>query len=270
MNIETDGKALFEQKLPEIEKAVRAVAGRHRLSVEDGQELYSLTMLKLIQRDYAVLRAFGNQSSWGTYLTSVARRVWLDHRNRELGKWRPCARVRRLGALAIQLDRSINRDGMTPQDAIAQLRLTHRAESITKLKSLARKVPRRCNRRMIPLKPDMPIAARTPAYAPWEQKQAMARLRAALRSAFRDLSDQERKLLWLRFAKSWTIKRIADHTGLAPRSLYRQFQNILRRLRRSLETTGLSWEEIRRARDLSTLCLQADLQGISQEHDRAP
>lgn len=269
MNIETDGRALLETRLPEVKRAVRSVSRRFRLNIEDGQELYSLTLLKLIQEDHAVLRAFTGHSSWSTYLNAVAGRVWLDHRNRELGKWRPSAKARRLGPTAVLLDRCINRDGLTPREAIHRLKMDGEAQSADQLWSWVGQLPHRRVRRMVPLEPDMASTNPTTGGLPWERRRVMLRLRAVLRSAFQDLSDQERHLLRLRFAKSWTVRKIANQLDAEPRSLYRKFQKIFCHLRKSIESTGLDWDEIRQAWDLSVLELQADLLIASQATGKA-
>ena len=103
------GEELLSQRLGQIEEIVRAVAAQHRLSFEERQELYSMTMLKMVQDDCAILRNFQGRSRWRTYLMVIVQRVLLDYRVKKWGRWRPCARAQRLGKTAIALDRRINR-----------------------------------------------------------------------------------------------------------------------------------------------------------------
>ncbi len=236
-------RALFVELIPEIEKAVRTVSCRKRLDREERQELYSSTMLKIIQDDFAVLRSYQGRSRWSTYFTIVAQRVLLDQWNRRLGKWRPSAAARRLGLNGIALDRLLNRDGLSGPEAVDQLIRCGARESRQTLYRWVRRLPRRSKRRFVPLEQATQATQATQA-EPLEEKTMTSELHRTLTHALRDLSEQERRLLWLRFGKSWTIPRIAKNLGAEPRRLYREFQSIFRRLRRRLEGAGLSWRDV--------------------------
>ena len=60
-----------------------------------------------------------------TYLTVVIHRLFLDYRIRLWGKWRPSAEAKRLGAVAIALERLIVRDGWSFEQAVEVLRTNH-------------------------------------------------------------------------------------------------------------------------------------------------
>lgn len=243
------GEELFTRYFRQIEKIVGAVAARQRLSADESQELYSLVMLKLVQDDYAILRGFQGKSSWSTYLTVVVQRVLLDHRVKEWGRWRPCAVARRLGTTAVELDRRINRDGLEPAEAIREMLARGVDETAGELERLAERIPRSPPRRCIRSGSErlQALADRETAdqrVEAAERRRVAASLNAALASALRDLPDQERELLDLRFGQGFTVRRIAASRNLAERPLYRRFESILRRLRRRLERIGLSWSEV--------------------------
>lgn len=216
-------------------------------------ELYSLVMLKVVQNDYAVLRDFQGRSRWGTFLTVMIQRVLLDHRVQEWGRWRPCVQARRLGSTAVQLDQRINRDGLEPAEAIRELCVRGVAESTVELERLVDQIPRRPRRCFLPgdtylnrligqEKADGRIEAA-------ERHRTAVSLNRALIVALRDLPENERNLLGLRFGSGWTVRRIAASQNVEERSFYRYFDRILRRLRNRLEGLGLGWKEIAVALD---------------------
>lgn len=238
-------KALFLKLIPEIEKAVRTVAARQGLNWQERQELYSSTMLKIIQKDFAVLRAYQERCRWSTYFTTVVQRVQLDRQTRRQGRWRPSAEARRLGLTAIELDRGINRDGLIVEDIVERLIERGARQSRSTLRRWATQIPRRPTRRFVPLD-------RIPASKQGSQTTAGGTstddLRRALNEAFRELSDHERRLLRLRFIRGWTVRRIAKSLGIEPRPLYGEFQAVFRRIRQRLEQSGWQWRDIRAAR----------------------
>ncbi len=201
-SIRQTGEALFSQHHGQIESTVRAVAAHHRLSADERQELHGLVMLKVVQDDFSVLRRFQGKSTWGTYLRVIVQRVLLDQRIKKWGRWRPCARARQLGTKAVLLDRLINRDGLEPQEAIRRLSTRGVGESAGELERLAERIPRRPRRRFVPCDTHLEtVAGRERAdrrLEAAERRRIVARLKAALASAFQDLPEFDRRLLGMR------------------------------------------------------------------------
>ena len=119
------GESLFLAQLPVIETVIAHVSRRHHLASTEAKEFGSEVMLHFLERDYEVLRRFQGRSSLGTYLTVVIHRLFLDYRIRLSGKWRPSAEAKRLGAVAIALERLIVRDGWSFEQAVEVLRTNH-------------------------------------------------------------------------------------------------------------------------------------------------
>ncbi len=256
------GEELFSQRFQQLENIVRAVAARRRLNHDEGQELYSQVMLKVIQDDFAVLRRFRGTSRWSTYLTVIVQRVLLDHRVKEWGRWRPCARARRLGPTAVLLDRLIHRDGLEPAEAVCTLSTRGIGET-AELERLADQIPRRPRRRLvsgdthIDALVDEEQAGRRLESA--ECRRATVRLNETLTSVLQELPARDRDLLGLRFGHGWTVRRIAEKQHWEPRPLYRRFECILRRLRRRLERVGVGWKDVVAVLDGRDAGLEFDL-----------
>src|SRR5258708_6035165 len=107
--------------LPVVDKILDRTC--RRLRREDAEDLASHVRLRLIENDHAILRRFGGRSSWRTYLTVVIRRLVVDYRTHSWGKYRPSAQARRLGPAGMKLERLIQRDGFTADEAIASLEI---------------------------------------------------------------------------------------------------------------------------------------------------
>lgn len=242
------GEEMFLQHLDEIEDIVRRVAIRRRCNDDEAQELYSEVMLHLIEDDYAVLRRFRGTSTWSTYLTVVIQRLLLDLRAKAWGRWRPSAVARRLGAVAVELERRIERDGLEPSTVVRQMVTEGLAKGVAELERLAAQLPKRRTARGESTEISWE-SVQDPAHGEeWadavERRRRAAQLDASLGSALGGLSPHERMLLDLRFGRGWTVRRIAASRREKERPLYRRFEGILRRLRRCLVASGLSWHDI--------------------------
>lgn len=256
------GQELFNQHFQHIEEAIRGVAAQQRLSTDESKELYSLVMLKIVQGEYAVLRDFKGNSRWKTYLEVVVRRVLLDERVKQWGRWRPSAAARRLGPVAMELDRRINRDGKEPPEAIREL-LAGETTSLTELERLAARVPRRPRRRLvrgqIHLRTLVGHETADRRVVASESRRNATTLQIILSKALLALPHRDRVLLSMRFHRGWSVRRIATSQNVPERHLYRHFHRTLRHLRRHLERGGLDWGIIAAALDSRDVDLDIDL-----------
>lgn len=234
---------MFEANLPLIRDLLRRQCARHRLSREDGEDFSSYAMLRILEDDYAVLRRFAGRSTLRTYLTTVTCRLLLDYRNQQWGKWHASARAKCLGGTAVRLETLIQRDGCSPQEAVARL-LDASDESISPeaLIRLVDSIPQRLRRRFEG--PErligMPAAERADDRLLRAERATRAKqLRAALHRALQTLSREDRLILEMRFRDGITVRQIASTLQLESRLLYRRIERCLRRLRPCLEE-GLS------------------------------
>ncbi|MEM8998067.1 MAG: sigma-70 family RNA polymerase sigma factor [Acidobacteriota bacterium] len=242
----TPGRAIFDERFGEIEKAVATVARAHGLGSDEAGELYGDVMVKVVDRDYAVLREFGGRCRWSTYLYVVARRVLLDRRARRWGRWRPSAAARRLGPMAVALDRRLNRDGLDLAEAVADVRPA--APAGVDLEALAAQIPRRLPKARVDVETVLDTHAGPDGAAERveaaERGRAAVEVRRAVYAGLGALPEEERELLTLRFGRGYTVRRIARDGRLPERRLYARFQKIFRDLRRRLEAQGVGWNRV--------------------------
>ncbi|RMH16106.1 MAG: sigma-70 family RNA polymerase sigma factor [Acidobacteria bacterium] len=242
------GEERFIRLLPQIEERLaRAARG---LPAAEADDFRSFVLLKLIDGDYRILRAFRGRASERTFLTVVVRRLLLDYRNHRWGKWRPSAEARRLGPLAIELERLIHCRGWTPREAVAQLvARPDVGAGRRRLKRIADRLPQRPPRARLgeEVLARLPSASRADERLIDGERSALARrLEAALDGALRRLSAEARLLLKLRYHDGMSVRQIARALGREPRPLYRRYDRLRRRLRRRLEEAGVGWRQAAR------------------------
>jgi RNA polymerase sigma factor (sigma-70 family) len=243
-----DGQRLFLDNLSTIDRVIAAVARRHRLSTHEHEEFRSLVRLRLLEDDARVLRAFEQRSSLPTYLTIVISRIFLDFRNQEWGRWRPSAQARRLGAVAVLLDRLMTRDGYLIEEAIEILRTNHKiAMSDTEIRALWDALPRRHHTTLVGEEAAREVwAPEDPTSAPEFRDQTHSRQRVAqaLTHALSTLSAQDRLIVQLQFRHGVGATDLAQHFGLSKATFHRRVNRILTQLRTAFQSQNIDPQEV--------------------------
>lgn len=242
MNV-SEARRLYLRELPTIEAIVR-FACRRRGAGMDEEDFASIVKLKLIEDDYAVIRKFGGRSSFRTYLTIVIQRFLLDQRVREWGRWRPSAEAKRLGGLAITLERLLHRDGLTFEEACVVLEARTPQPSRSALEILAVRLPEPRRRPMHSGEPkegdatlDASVVER-PVFQRDREEIADHAIRV-LEDAISRLEAEERLILRLRYQEELTTVEVARSLGTTRKHLQRRIRRLLDVLRDALEARGL-------------------------------
>lgn len=248
-----DCRAWLDANSEQLCLVIARVCRRGRLAGPDFEEFRAATLLKFVERDYAVLRAFAGRSSLSTYLHSVVTRHLLDWRNARWGKWRPSEYARRTGPWAVQLERLTSRDGLTLAEAIRFMGGCARAEQARS--ALAALAPAAGRLRTEPRHRVKEVALEGIAlYSHESPDRALVRedlvkegrhVARSLRAVLTRLSPEERALLKMRFVDGVPIRDMAARLGVHPRPFYRRFANLLSALRCQLEREALDVECVR-------------------------
>lgn len=239
----------FIDALPIIDRVVAGLGRRHRLSSDEREELLGFVRLRLIEDDYAVLRRFEGRSRLATYLRTVITRLFLDERVKAWGRWRPSAQAVRLGATAVALERLLQRQHLSLDQAIETMRAADPQIDGSDLRALASRLPSRVGRHFV----DDDVLAHMPAPGPTPdvlvEHGAAGRLRAqvseALRGVTATLSPRARRLLRLRFVQGRSIADASRSLGCEQKPLYRELDRALAHLRCGLEARGISPAHVR-------------------------
>jgi RNA polymerase sigma factor (sigma-70 family) len=242
---------VFLEHLNLIDRVVRHIARRHHLAVPDADEFASVVRLRLVDRDYAVLRKFEGRSNLATYLTTVIERFYLDFCTAQWGKWRPSAAARRLGGYAVLLERMVIRDGYTFEEAVTTLHTNHQCSATREeLREICRQLPERSVRRMAGEEELAVVALRTGSLDALvdrsEEEEIAARIDTVLSGAIAALPPQDQLILRLRFENDLKIVEIARMVDLPAKPLYRQLANIVETLRANLSRHGVEASDIDR------------------------
>ncbi|MGH9176131.1 MAG: RNA polymerase sigma factor [Vicinamibacterales bacterium] len=233
----------YEQYIVPVNAVVARVARRYRLTDADSEDLRSDLWVKLLAERGRALRRFHGGSKIETYLNIVARNLLLDHRNKAWGKWHVSAAAVRGGALGEQLDRLISRDGLSVDAAEQCLRCAGLAPDSALVRRVAASLPIRHRRTFIGVESlvDQPADVASPYDRAClsERRAASGRVRTALASVLRTLSERDRLLLVWRYADGKSVADIARTWRVDVKCLYRDCDRLLSRLREALDAAGI-------------------------------
>ncbi len=235
---------VFLAWLDEIEVVTAFVCRRSHLSNGDVDDFRSHVKLKLLENDCGVLRKYRGHAAPATFLTIVIHRLLQDFQISRWGKWRPSARAKRLGPIAVLLERLVIRDQRPFEEACEVLRTNHDVKATTaELEAILAKLPRRPRRRFEgdEMLAEVAAAAGGPDARLIDRERRIVRqhLYEALRQALAQLAEQDRLIIMFRFQDGRTVREIADILGLEYKPLFRHIARLLSRLRRQLERDGI-------------------------------
>ena len=241
---------LFMDHLPHIDKVVAHLCRRHHFRKEECEDFRSHVHLELIEDDYDIFRKFQGRSSLKTYLTIVIQHLMQDYLNHLWGKWRPSAEAKRLGEVAIRLEKLL-RDGLSFDEAVQVLQTNHKVEmSWQDLAKMAARLPDRIPRRMEGEEGlrDLPAPKdRADTRSDEEEREAIRRkILAALEEVRKALPKEDQVILRMQ-GDGFTVVQISRFLGQDQqqrKQLYRRIQKILKELREELERRGFSKEDI--------------------------
>jgi RNA polymerase sigma factor (sigma-70 family) len=237
---------LFLIQLETIERAIHFACRRGSLRDEDAEDFASYVKVKLIEKDYAVIRKYERRSSFAAFMSVVVQRMLLDYRIGQWGKWHASAEARRMGEPAITIEAILYRDGRTIDEMMPVLIRRWPELARAEVESVVRRLPSRTPRlRAV----DLDSAGDTlaflgacdddPTFA--SERSALARRVAIIvRSTLRDLEEHDRLIFRLRFEGGLSVADVSRVLRIEQKPLYRRLQRALMRLRKRLEAAGVS------------------------------
>jgi RNA polymerase sigma factor (sigma-70 family) len=245
MTTDDDERPTPEQ-LELLDGVIRHVARTGRLQPQHIEDFSQSVHVKLLERNYNVFTRFDGRSSLRTFLTVVVRRLLLDWRNAVQGKWRSSTAATRLGAAAVSLERLIYRDALHASEAIQVLRSRGCVESTADLRDLCDKLPKRTPKRMVSDErlADLCHTAFEDPIDAARRNQSRRQAFALLAKIIRELPPEDRWLLRVRYQRTQSLQSLAGVLQVDPKVLYRRCDRVVRSLRRSLESAGVSGSQI--------------------------
>jgi len=243
-------EALFLAHLEVIDAAIAQVCRRNHLSTAEAGDFASEVHLRLLERQGDPLKRFEGRSSLHTYLVVVVQRLYLDYRNRQWGKWRPSAEARRLGPLAVLVERLVVREGYTFDQVSETLRTNYRVEVTDAIREFYVKVAGRMPARQFVAESE---AVEVPSGWPppgenvlrAEQGFRAKQVRTMLDRLKQALPAEDQVILRMHFEDGFRVADIARTLQLNQKRLYPRLEQLLARLRDGLIGAGIGREEVR-------------------------
>lgn len=257
---------LLTSHLPLIERAIAFACGRYGFSPDDLADFSSVVMLRLIDNDYAVVRAYEGRSSFTTFIGIVVQRMLLDYRIHQWGKWHASAEAKRIGALAVELEQLLHRDGRTLDDALQVLAPKHAGVTRQSLQSIADRLPERApKKRLVSLENALPVAATKVEddSFPADRKRTAERVSMLMNQAIDKLPADDRLILQMRFQEGMTVAQIARALRQDQKLLYRRVERCMRDIRKKLESTGIAASDVLDLLGRDDTVLQFDLRNLA-------
>lgn len=239
-----EAHALFEASYALIGRAVAFACRRYRFDRDDEEEFRGIVHLKLVENDYAVLRAYEGRSGLSTYLSIVIQRWALDYRIHAWGKWHPSAEAKRLGPLAVELEQLLLRDGRTLEETVPVLGAKHGGVTLDALRKLAAQLPQRA-----PKRHDVPVEEADPIAGPHEiedharigeRRRTAGRIATLLREAIARRPEDLRVILQMRFVHGMTVAQIARALQRDQKLLYRLLDRCMHEIQEELAAAGIA------------------------------
>lgn len=243
-----DYQRLLLDNLDLIKQIVRTVGKRRHLSTVEREDFASFVNLRLVEDDYAILSKFQGRSSLWTYLAAVIERLSFDFCTEKWGRWRPSAMAEKLGAVAVQLERLVNRDGHPLEEALEILK-SHNDVTLTdsELRRIWEQLPVRTRTSEVGEEAADELIGTESAEARVEDegsRKNIERLQGVLRAAFAEIATQDRVVIALRFDQNLSIVQIAQLTGVSVPTLHRRLDKSVKQLRLALSHAGIDPREV--------------------------
>jgi RNA polymerase sigma factor (sigma-70 family) len=235
----TNPRDTFLEHLPLIEQIIRSVGRGRRMNLSEIEDFESYAKLRLIENDYTIIAKFKGRSAFGTYLTTVISRFLNDYRDHEWGKWRNSAEAKRLGPLALELERLLARDQRSLEECFIELAPRYPEATRSSLEKLAARFPVRHRRRMVRLE-DAEEPKVEGDEAAIENRQFGALVSSIVSGFISRLPKDDQYIFQLRLENDMPILQIAKAIHEDGQSLYRRLQKHFADLRVELEKAGIS------------------------------
>jgi RNA polymerase sigma factor (sigma-70 family) len=245
-----DAIELLTSNLACIERVIAFACCRYRFDANDAEELGAIVKLRLVDNDYAILRAYEQRCQFQTYMSIIVQRMALDYRIHVWGRWQSSAEAKRLGPLAVDLEQLLHRDGRRLDDAVVALSSKYEDVTRASLEVVSRRLPSRAPRRRevnLQEADRIAIARSEQVEDPLldkERQQTSRSISALMSEVIARMPEDERLILQLRFEGGQTVAQIARALHIDQKLLYRRLDRRLRDIRAELEGAGLASADV--------------------------
>lgn len=238
----------LERHLGLVYGVVEYVCRIHALVGDEQDEFRSFVLERLVDDDYAKIRAYRGPGSFSSFLVTVVNNLSYDFRNKQFGKWRPSAGARRVGDHAVLLERLLQRDRRPMEEAINIVCDQFATIPRREIARLAGELYGNPSRTVV----DERVLARVPtvetADGPLHEEELGRKRRhltELLMSAIRELKPADQLLIRLRYFDQMSPKAVAPMLKKRVAWVYRRCDALRQQLLARLTQMGLARHEIR-------------------------
>lgn len=234
--------------LPLIERVIRHICRRNCLSPDEAEDFASWMRVKLVESGEDILRKHDGRGTLETYLTVVVQRRFLDYRIEKWGKWRPSAAAKRLGEVAVGLERLVVKEGIPFEQAAEILRRNHGVTlSVAELAALGARLY--LERTQRPAGEDEIGDVADPRRADdavrlAERRAAAIRACQALEAALQQLDEHDRLIVKMCYLDGHSVAAVARRLEIDQKPLYPRLTRLKEQLRGQLESQGITREMV--------------------------
>jgi hypothetical protein len=124
--------------------------------VDEVEDFASHVKLKLIEDEYAVIRAYDGRSTFAAFVMVVVHRMLIDYRISQWGKWHASTQARKLGEAAIAVEAMVVREGRSIDEIVPAMERRWPALRRRDIEEIVGALPARSRR---PRRVDIELAA---------------------------------------------------------------------------------------------------------------
>lgn len=260
---------LLIESLPVLEQIIESICARKGMGADEIEEFSADVKLRLVNNDYAIIKAFKNRSSFPTFLAAVVSRLLLDYRNRVWGKWRDSANAQQLGPAAVSLERLLHRDKRSFDDALTILTRQYPGLTREGVERLADRLRARTGRKSVSLDEAAPLAAE-PCGIDVEGAETAQCISNVVRAYLGELPDEDRLIFQLRFESDLAVREIAASLHLDQQKVFRRLYRHFEELRKRLTYAGVDADDVEKliGRDTTFLDFQLKNGGVRPSDEK--
>jgi RNA polymerase sigma factor for flagellar operon FliA len=233
---------LLVKNLKVLDRIIRRVCRRHGMAHDDVEEFTASVRLRLIENDYSIIRRFSGGGPFEAYLTNVVKLLLSEDRVHRWGKWHDSAEAKRLGPVAVELERMIHRDGLPRNQAFVSLVARHPHLTVKEFDAIAERLPQRTKRPRTVSLDDINlefVADEEPDVGHADRMALASRVAGIVRAALESLPASDRSILLLHFGQEMKIPEVARVLQMDQKRLYKQRDVLLRELHKKLKEAGV-------------------------------
>lgn len=236
---------LLLQNLALIERIIAAVCRRKGLTPEEIDEFGSDVRLRFVKDGEAIIGAFKGRGSFEGYLAAVIARHLVDFRNRIWGKWRASANANRLGELAVEVERLMQRDGRSIDDALVLLQDRYPEITRADIEEVASSIRPRQRRVNVELTEYSSFTEAAGSLS-LERAESAALISDVVSAFIERLPEDDQLIFVMRFESDMSVSEISRALTIDLQALFRRFYRRFQELRKVLEEAGVAADDVGR------------------------